>query len=505
MAHRQEITCMCFLDPLPCLATADTTGKVLLWATRPHPNARNLLVVIRNTVITGGAMPNGVLEPGSARVQRKVLPTTVTCIAFRHAVASAAENLDRGAAAGRHEKESKDDAGSATPIEHEGPAANKKEASAPSVAGAGSLLITGDELGMIKIWDMSSVLVDRLGAATCGNGSTEDAAAVPPTADSKKSHQFVHHRQGPLDGVGLQAVRLRELIDIAKVLRRGDHLPPTRGEADGISGKQCLPEENFFGSGGSGGGGGDSGNPAEKTIGANALEARSCLCGQSAGSSAAKSGGNLTSRSRLGSSTRSLERAKVGVGGASIQSSSISAPGTMGGRERSAATGGQEVGTDYYSKVTAVLNARVENIDPAASWKGHDDSITSMQVRSSFVAATINVLFQSCVFSTRLHATLCQHVGEITVLASFVPLLYPPPPLSRFLSSSPTDFPPKGHSLPSSYLDWLLGQLRAPLLSGWVAARRTYRPERCRKRAVAFSTYPQRPRKGGQRPSSVSL
>lgn len=401
MAHRQEITCVRFLDPLPCLATADMTGKVLLWATRPHENGGTLLIVLRNTVMTAGDQVPEV-APGlsgrrlaRARGQRKVLPTAVTCIAFRHRKPSESDPTEAAAAAQRarqneqtavelkaataaaegskHEHEKQSIAG------HEKP----KVTTAPSPWEVGSILFTGDELGSIKVWDLTDVFLDKLGPTACGAKATEDKATVPPASFGAASHHFIHYRQGPLDGVGLQAaVRFRELIDIARVLRRGEHLQTAKPETD--SSDTSLRRAGLDGGG--------RGRGAGKKI--KRSEAKSSASSLSTGSSTAE-----RSRDRSSAGRRKQELGPDPKSGQAGRSSgplpaSGAAPDAWNVKQRHGAP--RPVGPKEQAEAT--LNAIPDDIHPVASWTGHKDCVTSMQT----IPSPLSILTGSLDSSARL-------------------------------------------------------------------------------------------------------
>lgn len=414
VAHRQEITCVRFLDPLPCLATADMTGKVLLWATRPHPNGGALLTVIRNTVITAGdpvpEVARGLSGGGlpRARGQRKVLPTPVTCIAFRHhkpsecapaetAAAQRARQNQQVAAAARAVAAEKT---LATAVEAGSGHQDDETSSDSSATGTpkipatpppsspwevGSILFTGDELGYVKVWDLTDVLLDKLGPTACGATASEDKAAIPPAFFGTVSHHFVHYREGPLDGVGLQAgVRFRELIDIARMLRRGEHLQAAKPEPSEEDDTISLRRADLDSSGGGRvlGGGGKKKKKINKRF-----EAKS-----SAGSLSTSSSTAERSRDRS-----SAGRSKGWVGGGP---SNLLAPPTATAppdardskqRARSRRLGPKE-------QAEATLNATPDDIHPVASWMGHEDCVTSMQT----IASPLSIVTGSLDSSARL-------------------------------------------------------------------------------------------------------
>ncbi|CAM9298583.1 unnamed protein product [Ectocarpus fasciculatus] len=399
VAHRQEITCVRFLDPLPCLATADMTGKVLIWATRPHPKGGALLLMIRNTVITAGnTAPKATGGGGGERRARQVLPTPVTCIAFRHHTAADSDDADIAAArsatkkqVAANRKESTSVAGCGEKEELVGqappPLPGKgggtppiTEINIPTTATpweVGSILFTGDELGSIKVWDLTAVLLDKLGPAACGVGGTEDKAAVPPSSFGAASHHFVHYRQGPLDGVGLHAaMRFRELIDIGRVLRRGDHLQSEKPEPDGSRDDRLrragLDEES-----GSVRGGRVRNRRPPPAEAKSSADSSSLSAGSTTGRSHDRS---PTTRSKQGLLLGVNRKPRVrGAKGASNPSLSSS----LSSRSVSDACDSQRRPAGPKEQAEATLNARPDDIDPVFSWKGHDDSITSMQIVST--------------------------------------------------------------------------------------------------------------------------
>ena len=383
VAHRQEITCVSFLDPLPCLATADMTGKILIWATRPHLNARSLLLVIRNTVITAGGVSGKAWDSeGHARAQRKVLPIPVVCIAFCHAAAVDTDTISRGTLqpqvpaeraadceeVDRSEKSSQPPPRQPTEGQRSWPLA--EPSTTPEVA---SKLFTGDELGSIKVWDLTGVLLDKLGPVTCGASRTEGKSAPSPASSSRKTHQSVHHRPGPLDGVVLQAaLRFTELIEIAKSLRRGDDLPPSRPEAD--RNKRHLKERPgskiLIGT--------KNARPIENTLSPRGQITKSVAKRLSEHSVVAKTTATGRSRNRYQASrcrqAPDSERYMRKPGESSIAASPRAACNVSNGKHFA----GPESRTQ--EEVEAVLNARVDTISPVRSWAGHDNSVTSMKV-----------------------------------------------------------------------------------------------------------------------------
>lgn len=383
VAHRQEITCVSFLDPLPCLATADMTGKILIWATRPHLNARSLLLVLRNTVITAGGVSGKASDAGShARAQRKVLPIPVVCIAFCHAAAVDTDTISRGTPqpqvpaerAADCEEVDRPEKSPQLPLRQPAEGQRSWLLAEPSTSPeVGSTLFTGDELGSIKVWDLTGVLLDKLGPVTCGASRTENKSAPSPASSSRKTHQSVHHRQGPLDGVVLQAaLRFTELIEIAKSLRRGDDPPPPRPEADRNKlhlrerpGNQVLA-------------GTKKARPIERKLSPRGQNTKSVTERSSEHTVIAKTTATGRSRNRYQASRRrqapDSERHMRKPGESSIPASPRVACNVSNGKHIM----GQESGAQ--EEVEAVLNAGVDTISPVRSWAGHENSVTSMKV-----------------------------------------------------------------------------------------------------------------------------
>lgn len=362
MAHRQEISCLCFLDPLPCLATADMAGKVLIWATRPHPNAGRLLMVIRNTEITAADTPQGAGETlRHARPQRKVLPTPVTSIAFLHSngCVKTAPASDRGARQDHQQpaniaqaSEIRGEHASTCSVEH-----GQVEVGMGSVPGGPrSMLFTGDELGFLKIWDITTILTDKLGAAACGASSTaaQAAAATSAVLTGKKSHQFIHHRDSPLEGVSIHAAtRFKEMIEISKILREGGHLPSTQEEADS---NKLLQHAEYGNASVCTGGNKHSGVVSNPSLYAEL---------------------SIKSRRTLIPGTQPADRSG-GSGSASRTSSHTSSERN---RQRPRHQLVMKEAGDVYAEVETTLNAQVDAIDAIVSWAGHSNSVTSLQVR----------------------------------------------------------------------------------------------------------------------------
>lgn len=383
VAHRQEITCVSFLDPLPCLATADMTGKILIWATRPHVNARGLLLVIRNTVIAAGGVAAKAWDSGgNARAQRKVLPIPVTSIAFRHATAGEIDSVAQGTPQLEVSAERAPDCeetdglerslkpSTREPAESRRPRPSTESSTSP---GVGSTLFTGDELGSIKAWDLTGVLLDKLGPVICSSSRTEDKAASSPASSGRKTHQSVHHRPGPLDGVVLHAaLRFTELIEIAKTLRRGDDLPPPRPEAGrnkshlrGRPGSRARTETKSV-------------RPTEAKLSPRGQSTRSVAEGSSDHSTVTKTAVTGRSRNRYQAARRrqapDSDRNTGKSGEASILTSPRVASNVSNGKNHA----GPESGTQ--EEVEAVLDAGVDTISPVISWAGHKNSVTSMKV-----------------------------------------------------------------------------------------------------------------------------
>lgn len=337
------------------------SSKVLIWATRPHPNAGCLLAIIRNTEIATAEIPKGAGETlRHTRPIRKVLPTPVTSIAFLHSnsrakTAQASEldaRQDNQQPANRaHARKITGDHAPACSVGH-----GRADVSMDSVSGdPRSILITGDELGFIKIWDITNVLTDTLGSVTCGATSTaaEAAVATSTVPNNKKSHQFVYHRDNPLEGVSIcAAARFKELIEISKILREGGTLPLTQEEADS---KKLLRHVKH-------------GNISVCT-GENRqprVEPNPSLIAEL----------SVKSKEILTSGTQPEDRS--GGSGSAFQTSSytLSEPN----RQRPCHHLAAKQADDVYAEVEAILNAQVDAIDAVSSWAGHSNSITSLQV-----------------------------------------------------------------------------------------------------------------------------
>ena len=48
VAHTSEVVIVKFIKPFPLLLTADNSGQLYLWVTKPHPKAKHCLVSWRN-------------------------------------------------------------------------------------------------------------------------------------------------------------------------------------------------------------------------------------------------------------------------------------------------------------------------------------------------------------------------------------------------------------------------------------------------------------------------
>ncbi|CAM9316088.1 unnamed protein product, partial [Hapterophycus canaliculatus] len=437
VAHRQEITCVRFLDPLPCLATADMTGKVLVWATRPHPNGGTLLLVMRNTVITAGnLMPDPTQEPSGrhARVQRKVVPTPITCIAFRHnkPVCVNPDETDDTQGVRRDKTAVRRNTRSEALSCRDEAELTEKQPSLPgrqmpsSAAGGNvsrttptpwevrSILFTGDELGSIKVWDLTEILLEKLGPATIrGTKVTGDKATIPPSSFGAASHHFIHYRQGPLDGVSLQAaVRFRELIDIARVLRRGEHLQTPTPALNSLT--QLRPPGQGTAVRASGGGKNTTRPPSELKSSAGSLIASSTTERSRDCSSAARR------QEELGLDRNAHSRATDFPN----QPSSGTFPDVCGGQH----CGRRPPGPKEHAEAT--LNAKPDDVDPVASWMGHEDSITSMQIISNPPSILTGSLDSSArLFS--LDGSLLGVMEKTNAGGKTFPWLFEPPPIGR--------------------------------------------------------------------------
>ena len=436
MAHRQEITCARFLDPLPCLATADMTGKVLIWATRPHPKGGTLLLVIRNTVISAGDTVPSVAR-GSAggrrtRVQRKVLPTPVTCVGFRHHIPSESDPTEVAAAATRRARQATDEATSLKETTTKVSDHKDDERStntdarvlptARPVWEAGSMLFTGDEMGSIKVWDLTSVLLDKLGPIACGAKATEDTAAIPPASFGAASHHFVHYRKGPLDGVGLQAgVRFRELIEMARALRRGEHLQAAHPESDADT---RLRRAGLDGGGSALGVGGEMKAKRFPSEAARSSTAESL------------SDNNTAERSRDRSSTgRRRKEPGSGCKSKAPQVEGSSNHLSLGGTASDACDIQQRARrpVGVREQTEATLNASPDDINPVASWAGHRDSVKSMETifdPPSIVTGSLDGSVRLFSLDGRLLGEMAERKVAAAETAA-VPWRFRPPPNGR--------------------------------------------------------------------------
>lgn len=231
MAHRHEITCIFFLDPTPCLATADAAGRVLIWDVRPHLESCQLLLAILNTFVDDAK--NGPLDKEAriAGTDRSILPAPVTSMAF-YASASPGFMADKNEGVNARNNAVKNSS-----TLRQGEPQQHSEIPEPSEARR-VFLITGDEFGSIKMWDLTHVLRDERESITYSEGScTLDGLAGGSLFGKTSTRRSVHHRDDPMNGVGSQAaVRFRKLMDIARIIRHGDYLPSTQAEADNGAG-----------------------------------------------------------------------------------------------------------------------------------------------------------------------------------------------------------------------------------------------------------------------------
>lgn len=382
MAHRQEVTCVVFLDPLPCLATADYSGKVFIWATRPHPSARSLLVVLRNTSLLGRDVSSKFGEEKGKDIARfEVPPAPVTSLTFRHTV----EPPNSDSSSWRQPKvvvkqvdttQTEGVGGSsqqARPLSERGGLIATTGGLA--VSGMSSMLVTGDEMGTMKVWNLTAILLDKLGALTCGASCTEDKASVRPLSGSRRPHQFVHHRESPLDGVGPQAaIRFKEMIDIAKRLRNGDHVPLLRSEVDGDHGvvNRCTGNSPRAATAGMREG-------AREHASGSSFQPVDVVTKRSHDRSTATSSIAVQARRRPSTMKRRRESIRDlngrGLSSASAATFSTAAPNTQDKPQLLRGRAGPR------EEVETVLNAKVDAMNPVASWVGHSDSIISLQVR----------------------------------------------------------------------------------------------------------------------------
>lgn len=344
IGHRREISCVCFLDPLPCLATADMAGKILLWAIGPpYDKATVLLATIRNTVVV---------------VKHIIVPSPITALAFLYNKDAPAEpTVPEVKEAGSPRKGDKDMVVEPRPsAQTSGGSRNGKSPSTQMR----STLFVGDEVGSIKAWDVTNILLEKLGPTAYGLGSTVDKAMIPPKAGGKSSHQFVHHRRGPLHGVGTQsALRLRKLIEIAKVLRTGDYAPSTTE----LPGAGCEKAHSSSGA--------DPNDDRKSTRNSTLWHTRPHSRGQFA--NVPREGTHDLAVSLLNQDND--PHAENQFGGRSTKFHRFSA--SEDEKTCRQDTGQQE---DPREQVEAVLNIQVDNFDPVASWRGHTDAVTSIQV-----------------------------------------------------------------------------------------------------------------------------
>lgn len=356
------------------------TGKVLIWATRPHPNNGALLVVLRNTVLTAGDTAPWVAEGASggrrARAQRQVMPTPVTCIAFRHHAPVESDPPEIAAATAPRASQPKTTAAKREKKTEALDRRDKQEGSTTAPASnisktqefgeVGTLLLTGDELGSIKVWDLTDVLLDKLGPATCRAKATGDKATIPPSSFGAASHHFIHYRQGPLDGVGLQAgIRFRELIDIARVLRRGEYLKNPESDSDSRLYRADLSSD--------GGRSLDGKRTKRRPSGE-----KSSTGSQSASSAVEKSRDQSLSTRRK---QQGLSLGRTSTEQAGSVSALMSPRGTASDVRESQQRARRRLGSKEQAEAT--LNARPDDIDPVASWTVHEDSITFVETISS--------------------------------------------------------------------------------------------------------------------------
>lgn len=346
-------------------------------------------MVIRNTAITAWeTVSNNSEIDGRTRVERKVLPTPVTCIAFHHKHGPVEPSSER---ARPHDSKVEKQTTREGDSRKGYPQTSRLPTPGPGVptpSESASTLFTGDELGSIKVWDLTGALLEKLGPAACSAKPVEDKATVPPASSGRSSHQLVYHRKGPLDGVGLQAtVRFRELIEIAKLLRRGENLPGAQSEADG--------EGTFRRTGRLGDGTRPTAKnprpveakPFPSSRSANSTAERSPR-GHSAAAAAAEAaeaaaatrstGGNIQDPSLT---SRRKQECGSDQSGSGARATSFQAPlqTTADASRRIKNAGRPTVAKEH---VEAVLNAGVDAIEPVTSWVGHKESITTMQVRT---------------------------------------------------------------------------------------------------------------------------
>ncbi|CAM9151762.1 unnamed protein product, partial [Discosporangium mesarthrocarpum] len=398
VGHLHEVSCLCFLDPLPFLATADTAGKVMLWTTRPHPNAWSLVLQIRNTHLRlvedlgigrgsggeradhsedtgeGGGVGRG---PGvglaGARSEpfprRKVTPVSVATLAFLYnpMAGSSRDDCRQGKVSG-----------GADPV-------------AGCLRGRERIckysLITGDDLGTVKVWDVTALLESKLSIRQDDphlppfplerEQRSVPEEGVEPGKEMRHSgravHQPIHHREQPLDGVRPQtAFRLRTLIDIAEFLRKRGHLPPD-------------PRERGERGDWTGGGGSKDTNRITERVNTVAVPRGKA--------------GEITPFGVRGGETEAIKEDSPGNTSSAGLRTKLNSAGSSTGAERRpkgsslphdrscvSSTRLRDTPATIMAQVdsaplaTAVLNAPVDEMEPLASWEAHGDSITSLQV-----------------------------------------------------------------------------------------------------------------------------
>ncbi|CAM9349206.1 unnamed protein product [Choristocarpus tenellus] len=393
VAHLHELTCLCFLDPLPCLATADAAGKVMLWATRPHPNAWSMLFLMRNTVLVTVAVPTeGKVTIGRGsqggrgesvgvvreeRLERKIAPAPVTAITFHYDPSAIQEQRgseeggkckDNGLPTGKnlHEEEEMFRSSSKYCSEDhaidERQRSKKQDSERESMQGVqGAVkgthlegkrrlcsLLTGDDLGSVRVWDVTTILDRALANGASALNCSSPSEGCSPGKEEAGKYQSIHHRPGPLDGVRSQmAVRLRTLISIAEVLRRLGRLPPHPNS-------MYLKDREKMGH--------QVGTCGYQAEGASAPKCTSTFMASPQTSSCASKTlrskghelpGNLLDGKELAECHQNQGRGGV-----------LEMQHMMG----------------IHNKVEAVLNASVGEIEPIKSWSAHTDSINSLQI-----------------------------------------------------------------------------------------------------------------------------
>ena len=334
------------------------SGKLLLWAIRPHANPASLLATMRNSVVVGEAFPSG-NPAGASRATRKVSPIPITALAFRH-VADPSDTIIQSApgkanGASTQEGENCIDR-SLLSVELPPRSATR----APSPPKMRSTLYTGDELGSIKVWDMTGVLLDELGSTTCSARSTVDKATIPPAAGDRNPQEDFYHRQGPLDGVTMQAaLRFRELMEIAKTLRGAD-CAPSITQTPGVGNKKSPYCSNTVNSANVSEG---ERNPQPVFATPSTKELATNIPGEGA-----RAGAILRRRQDNGADEDGLE----------TNNENIPRSPAAVANEAEIQDTGQKVTTS--DQVEAVLNATVDTVEPMVSWTGHTDTVTFIQV-----------------------------------------------------------------------------------------------------------------------------